>query len=104
MPRAAEKAPLHIEVVLALRDRQELRALEMPAGATIADAIASAGFPEQAPGYEFDPERVGIFGAKKPLDTPLRDGDRVELYRPLLADPKEVRRQRALRQQGRKKA
>lgn len=99
MARENDQAPLNVEVVLALSDRQEVRAVELPAGSTVADAIASAGFPESAPGYAFDPEKVGIFGNRKPLDTPLMEGDRVELYRPLLADPKEVRRQRARRQQ-----
>ncbi|MGD8385366.1 MAG: RnfH family protein [Lysobacterales bacterium] len=98
MTAADAKTRISIEVVLALAASQEIRRLELPAGSTVADAIAVAGFPESAPGYEFDPDKVGIFGARKPLDTVLRDGDRVELYRPLLADPKEARRQRARRQ------
>lgn len=98
MTTADEKTRISIEVVLALAETQEIRGLELPVGSTIADAIAAAGFPESAPGYEFDPDKVGIFGARKSLDTVLRDGDRVELYRPLLADPKEARRQRARRQ------
>ncbi len=102
MDEPSKKVLLQVEVVLPLAETQELRRLELPPGSTIADAVAAAGFPESAPGYEFDPDKVGIFGARKPLHTVLRDGDRVELYRPLLADPKEARRQRARRQRRRK--
>jgi putative ubiquitin-RnfH superfamily antitoxin RatB of RatAB toxin-antitoxin module len=50
---------------------------------------------EMFEGFELDPARVGIFGHKASLDQVLREGDRVEIYRPLIADPKEARRQRA---------
>lgn len=86
---------IRIEVVLAMPERQELVALEMAAGATLADAIRESGLPELFDHFEVDPSRVGIFGKKAPPDQVLRDGDRVEIYRPLIADPKEVRRQRA---------
>ncbi len=93
-----EPTNLHVEVVLAMPQRQEVKTLRLTPGSSVADAIERAGFPEHLAGYEFDPENVGIFGHKTTLETVLRDGDRVELYRPLLADPKEVRRQRALQQ------
>ena len=79
-------------------ERQELVALEVTAGSTLADAITQSGLPEMFEEFELDPAKVGIFGHKASLDQVLRDGDRVEIYRPLIADPKEVRRQRALKQ------
>ena len=86
---------ISVEVVLAMPGRQELVALEIAEGATLADAIAASGLPEIFEGFEVDPSMVGIFSEKASLDQVLRDGDRVEIYRPLIADPKEVRRQRA---------
>jgi putative ubiquitin-RnfH superfamily antitoxin RatB of RatAB toxin-antitoxin module len=89
---------IQVEVVLAMPGRQKLVALEIAQGSTIADAIAESGLPEMFEDFELNAARVGIFGQKAKLDQVLRDGDRVELYRPLIADPKEVRRQRALKQ------
>jgi putative ubiquitin-RnfH superfamily antitoxin RatB of RatAB toxin-antitoxin module len=86
---------ISVEVVLAMPERQELVALEISEGATLADAIAASGLPEKFEGFKVDPSMVGIFSEKASLDQVLRDGDRVEIYRPLIADPKEVRRQRA---------
>lgn len=89
---------ISVQVVLAMPDRQELASLEMAAGSTIADAIAQSGLLELFEGFEFNPANVGIFGHKASPDQVLLSGDRVEIYRPLVADPKEVRRQRALSQ------
>ena len=89
---------ISVEVVLAMPDRQELVALEVAEGSTLADAITESGLPEMFEGFEVDPSRVGIFSQKASLDQVLRDGDRVEIYRPLIVDPKEARRQRALTQ------
>jgi putative ubiquitin-RnfH superfamily antitoxin RatB of RatAB toxin-antitoxin module len=109
-------APRFTVTVCYATARQEiLRTLEVEQGATIATAITASGVLEEMailaaagelgaladprdPGHAgFDPavHLAGIFGKKKPLDTLLRPGDRVELYRPLLADPKESRRRRA---------
>ena len=93
-----DQQTIRVEVVLAMPERQELVALEITAGSNIADAIARSGLPGMFEGFELDPEKVGIFGQKASLEQVLRDGDRVEIYRPLIADPKEVRRQRALKQ------
>ena len=77
-----------VEIVLALPDKQTLRRVVLPAGSTVEDALAASGFaPLQG--------SVGIYGKAVPLRTILCDGDRVEIYRPLLADPKDLRRQRA---------
>ena len=72
--------------------------LEVATGSTLADAIAQSGLPEKFEDFELDLTKIGIFGQKTSPDQVLRDGDRVEIYRPLIADPKEVRRQRALKQ------
>jgi putative ubiquitin-RnfH superfamily antitoxin RatB of RatAB toxin-antitoxin module len=87
-----------VEVVLAMPERQELVSLEVATGITLAEAISLSGVPEKFDGFELDLDRVGIFGQKAAPDQVLRPGDRVEIYRPLLADPKEVRRQRAIEQ------
>jgi putative ubiquitin-RnfH superfamily antitoxin RatB of RatAB toxin-antitoxin module len=89
---------IQVEVVLAMPERQELIALEVAIGSTVADAITRSGLAEMFEGFELDLEKVGIFGQKASPEQVLRDGDRVEIYRPLIADPKEVRRQRALKQ------
>jgi len=93
-----DQKSIHVEVVLAMPERQELMTLEVPAGSTLADAIARSGLAEMFEGFELDLTKVGIFGQKTSPDQVLHDGDRVEIYRPLSADPKEVRRQRALKQ------
>ena len=89
---------IHVEVVLAMPERQELIALEVISGSTLADAIAQSGVIEMFEGFELDTAKVGIFGLKASQDQVLREGDRVEFYRPLIADPKESRRQRAVKQ------
>lgn len=71
--------------------------LNLPAGATVAQALTAAGC-TLAPG-----EQVGVWGRAQPLDAPLREGDRVEVYRPLMVDPKEARRQRYRRSPQRHK-
>ena len=87
-----------IEVVLAMPGRQELVALEVARGTTLAEAITQSGLPEMFEGFELDLTRVGVFSHKASPEQVLQAGDRVEIYRPLIADPKEVRRQRALSQ------
>ncbi len=82
-------AKLRIEVVRALPERLERVVLELEAGATVRSALAAAGWPLR--------QAVGIFGRRVAPDDPLADGDRVEVYRPLRADPKEARRRRALK-------
>jgi putative ubiquitin-RnfH superfamily antitoxin RatB of RatAB toxin-antitoxin module len=93
-----DQQTIRIEVVLAMPDSQELVALEVAAGSTAAGAIAQSGLPEMFESFELNPDMVGVFGQKVSLEQVLQDGDRVELYRPLIADPKEVRRQRAVKQ------
>lgn len=89
---------IRVEVVLAMPERQELVALEVPAGTTVAEAITLSGLPDRFEGFEPDLTKVGVFGHKTSPEQVLIEGDRVEIYRPLIADPKEVRRQRAITQ------
>jgi putative ubiquitin-RnfH superfamily antitoxin RatB of RatAB toxin-antitoxin module len=88
---------LTVQVCYARPDRQYLRELEVPAGTTLHQAIDSSGVVAEAPEIDLSVWRVGIHGKLKPLDTVLREGDRVEIYRPLTADPKEARRRRAVK-------
>jgi putative ubiquitin-RnfH superfamily antitoxin RatB of RatAB toxin-antitoxin module len=80
---------IRVELVEALPGSAREAALTLPAGSTVADALASAG--RAVPG------RVGIFGRLASPETVLAEGDRIEIYRPLLQDPKDARRQRAKR-------
>ena len=81
--------------------RQEwLRALEVAAGTTIGEAIEQSGVLQAFPDINLSTQPVGIYAKKKTLDTVLRARDRVEIYRPLVADPKESRRKRAAKREG----
>lgn len=87
---------IDIEVAYALPARQELVHLRLPEGATVGQAIEASGLLERYP--EIEPgkaNKIGVFAKLAKLDTPLRERDRVEIYRPLIADPKAVRRKRA---------
>jgi putative ubiquitin-RnfH superfamily antitoxin RatB of RatAB toxin-antitoxin module len=71
------------------------RRLNLPPGSTVGEAIRACGLLARCPEIDLANNRVGIFGRLVQLDTPLRAGDRVEIYRPLNSDPKEARRRRA---------
>lgn len=86
---------IRVEVAYATPARQRLLGLTVPAGTTVLEAIERSGIREEFPEIPGEPEAVGIFSRRVGLDHPLREGDRVEIYRPLIADPKEMRRQRA---------
>lgn len=90
---AAER--IEVTVVYALPHRHWALPVQLPAGSTVADAIVRCGIEQQLPGIVVDDRHVGVFSRPCTLATELRDGDRVEIYRPLLCDPKEVRRRRA---------
>jgi len=79
-----------IELVRAWPRRFEALTVELADGATVADALAAAGW-----GADAEISGYAVFGVKAVADTPLRDGDRLELLRPLQLDPKEARRRRA---------
>ncbi|MBT0963749.1 RnfH family protein [Denitromonas iodatirespirans] len=87
---------ISVEVVYALRERQEVVPVKVPDGATAQDAIHASGLLEKHPEIDLDgANKIGIYAKLAPLSTVLRERDRVEIYRPLIADPKEVRRKRA---------
>ncbi len=84
-----------VEVAYALSEKQSLVTLELEEGVTIKDAIEASGILEQYKEIDLSKDRVGIFSKFATLDTVLREKDRVEIYRPLIADPKKVRQERA---------
>jgi putative ubiquitin-RnfH superfamily antitoxin RatB of RatAB toxin-antitoxin module len=89
---------LAVEVVYALPERCWRASVRLPAPATVGQAIAAAHL--DAPGLVVDPARLAVFGRAVTPDSPLRDGDRVEILRPLLVDPKDARAQRAGTRRG----
>ena len=91
----ADDEMLNIEVAYALPAHQVLLALRIRAGTTVREAVEQSGILESFPDIDLGSNQVGIFGKLIKLEHPLREGDRVEIYRPLIADPKEVRRLRA---------
>ena len=92
---------LRIELAYSPAPRQvKLMTLALPAGSTVEDALRASGWLE-AHGLTLEGLRCGVWGRAQPLDHPLRDGDRIELYRPLIVDPKEARRLR-YKKQGRR--
>lgn len=87
----------------AARGQVDLHNVELPGGATVADAVRAAGLESALPMGEAQ-RSLGIWGRIATLDAPLRDGDRVELYRPLTVDPKEARRLRYKRHRDKTRA
>jgi putative ubiquitin-RnfH superfamily antitoxin RatB of RatAB toxin-antitoxin module len=86
---------INIEVVYALPHEQVLLRKFVPAGTTVAQAIQASGILDKYPEIDLANNKLGIFGKLTKADVVLRDKDRIEIYRPLIADPKEVRRKRA---------
>ena len=84
-----------VEVVYALPDKQSLISLEVEEGTTIKEAIEASGILDTYDQINLIKDKVGIFSKFATLDTVLRENDRVEIYRPLIADPKKVRKERA---------
>ena len=86
---------LSVEVVYPLSHKQEIFKVSLPAGATVRHAIEASGVLQKYPEIDLAKHKLGVFAKLTKPDTALRDRDRVEIYRPLIADPKEVRKQRA---------
>lgn len=95
----AESANIAIEVVFALPENQVLLRLSVPRGTRMREAVLLSGIAAQFPGLDVQSCPLGIFGkaVARPEERVLEEGERVEIYRPLIADPKEVRKQRAAR-------
>ncbi len=88
---------ISVEVVYALPDKQYLRSVKLNEGATVEQAINASGLLSLRKDIDLSSNKVGIFSRAVKLGDVVQDGDRVEIYRPLIADPKELRRQRAER-------
>jgi hypothetical protein len=89
------EAKMNVEVIYALPTQQPLLRVKLGEGATVEDAIRASGVLDTFPEIDLTKNKVGIFSKLVKLDEKVRDRDRVEIYRPLIADPKEVRRKRA---------
>lgn len=101
----AEREPgtsdrIRVEVAYGEPARQRILSVELKPGARVEEAIEASGIQELFPQLEVHPDRVGVWSRKVSLREILRDGDRVEIYRPLQIDPKEARRARANAQNG----
>lgn len=90
-------ARMRVELVYALPSAQEVLQMELPEGVSIERALRLSGLLDRYPEIDEKTVALGIYGRAAAADTILRDGDRVEIYRPLLADPKLARRRRAAR-------
>ncbi len=93
-----EPALIHIEVVYALPQEQRVLTLVVGAEMTVKEIIEHSGILDIYPEIDLAKNKVGIFSRNVKLDTTVLDRDRIEIYRPLLADPKEIRRKRAKQQ------
>ncbi len=88
-------AKIAVEVAYALPEKQYLQRVNLEEGATVEEAIRASGLLELRSDIDLAKNKVGIYSRPVKLADAVRDGDRVEIYRPLIADPKELRRQRA---------
>lgn len=86
---------IRVEVCYALPDKQTLLSLDVEATDDIESIIQQSGIMELYPEIDLSQNKVGVFSKLAKLTDTLHDGDRIEIYRPLIADPKEVRKQRA---------
>lgn len=101
-PYAGVKEMLVVEVIYARPDVQEPVRVDVPAGASIRAAIERSRITDKYPEIDLAVNKVGVYGEIRSLDDMVQSGDRVEIYRPLLIDPKEARRKNAAGAAGRK--
>lgn len=94
---------IRVEVVYATPARQDVAKLELASGSTVASAIEASGLLQKYPEIDLARNKFGVYSKLAKADTVLRDKDRVEIYRPLIADPKEVRKKRAAEGKAMKK-
>lgn len=94
---------IEVEVAYAKPDAQVILSVKLSPGATVEEAINLSGILHNFPEIDLAANKVGVFGKLTKLSAPLRAGDRVEIYRQLIADPKEVRKQRAAQGKAMKK-
>lgn len=86
---------IQVEVAYAKPDRQDVISVKLQEGSTIQQAIEASGLLQRNPEIDVAKAKFGIYGKLSKMDTVVRSRDRIEIYRPLIADPKEVRKQRA---------
>jgi len=97
-----DRNKIWVEVAYASEEKQEIISVEIDAGSSIERAIDCSGVLEKFPEIDLMQQNVGIFSKKKKLTDVVREGDRIEIYRPLLIDPKEARRKKAITQKKKK--
>mgnify|MGYP000001589162 CR=1 FL=1 len=85
----------HIQLCYALPEKAVVIDLDVEVGCTLEEIVGKSGLLAQFPEIDLSKNKLGIYGKLKPLDTVAREGDRIEIYRPLQADPMESRRRRA---------
>jgi len=88
---------MKVEVAYAKPDVQVILLVEVPEHSTAETAIAASGILDRFPEIDLAKNKIGIFSKVCPIGQPVKAGDRVEIYRPLIADPKEARRARAVK-------
>ena len=98
----SETSMIHVEVAYALEDKQTIMTLDVPEGTTALEAAKQSGITNKFDDIDLDNAKLGIFAKVVAPTQVLRAGDRVEIYRPLIADPKEVRKARAARAKERR--
>lgn len=98
----SEVKRIAVEVAYALPDKQAIIELEVPEGTTAIEAARQSGITQKFEGIDLDNAKLGIYARVVSPSQVLREGDRVEIYRPLIADPKEVRKARAARARERR--
>jgi putative ubiquitin-RnfH superfamily antitoxin RatB of RatAB toxin-antitoxin module len=89
------EATINVEIAFARPGEQALERLQVPVDATVESVILQSGFLERFPEIDLAANKVGVFGKATQLSATLSEGDRIEIYRPLIADPKEARKKRA---------
>jgi len=95
----AESETIKVEVVYASPENQLVLPVAVESGATVRDAIEVSGLPARVPDFDLETNKVGIYGKVSKLDHELRDGDRIEVYRPLIADPKAAKKKKAAKKE-----
>ena len=98
----SEHSSITVEVAYALPHKQAIIEVELVAGATVLEAAQKSGLADKFEGIDLDNAKFGVFGKVVAPQQALHEGDRVEIYRPLIADPKEVRKARAARAKERR--
>ena len=87
-----------VEVAYALPEEQVIISIKVPTKSDVKQAIKKSGIQKKFPNIDLSKNKVGIFGKKTTLNHPLKNRDRIEIYRPLILDPKEMRRKRAAKE------